>query len=31
LRRRIVIQRQIPDEVQAAIDGDRITIEWADA
>jgi hypothetical protein len=29
--RRIVNQRHIPDEAQVAIDGDRITIEWADA
>jgi hypothetical protein len=28
--RRIVNQRHIPDEAQVAIDGDRITIEWAD-
>jgi len=29
--RRIVNQRHIPDAGQVAIDGDRITIEWADA
>lgn len=29
--RRIVNQRHIPDAAQVAIDGDRITIEWADA
>jgi len=28
--RRIVNQRHIPDEAQVTIDGDRITIEWAD-
>ncbi|HXA30098.1 MAG TPA: hypothetical protein VN193_15260 [Candidatus Angelobacter sp.] len=29
--RRIVNQRHIPDEARVAIDGERITIEWADA
>jgi hypothetical protein len=29
--RRILNQRHIPDEARVAIDGDRITIEWADA
>jgi hypothetical protein len=29
--RRIVNQRNIPDEARVAIDGERITIEWADA
>jgi hypothetical protein len=28
--RRIVNQRRIPDEARVAIDGERITIEWAD-
>jgi hypothetical protein len=28
--RRIVNQRQIPDEARVDIDGDRIAIEWAD-
>jgi hypothetical protein len=29
--RRIVNQRHIPDEARVAIDGERVTIEWADA
>jgi hypothetical protein len=29
--RRIVNQRHIPDEARVTIDGERITIEWADA
>jgi hypothetical protein len=29
--RRIVNQRHIPDEARVTIDGDRITVEWADA
>lgn len=29
--RRILNQRHIPDAAQVTIDGDRITIEWADA
>ena len=29
--RRILNQRHIPDEARVVIDGERITIEWADA
>ena len=29
--RRIVNQRHIPDEARVTVDGERITIEWADA
>lgn len=28
--RRIVNQRHLPDDARVTIDGDRITIEWAD-
>ena len=28
--RRIVNQRHIPDEARVSVDGERITIEWAD-
>ena len=28
--RRIVNQRHIPDAARVTIDGDRITVEWAD-
>jgi hypothetical protein len=29
--RRIVNQRHIPDDARVTVDGERITIEWADA
>ncbi len=29
--RRIVNQRHIPDDARITVDGERITIEWADA
>ena len=29
--RRIVNQRHIPDEARVTVDGERITVEWADA